>query len=391
MTISIRAVEGEERIATSRVLTRYAFEASPRPIDLETERRWPGQGTRRTHVLFDDDEPRCTASVIDMTQNVRGVLLPMGAVAGVASHPEARRGGLARQLVTYLLADMRDQGQPVSALYPFRATFYEKFGYLGLGPERQATLKPADLAPLLRATVPGEVRLHPYAEAAESVRAITEAVQRDTHGMALRADPGLEKARANEDQWAALATVDGEPVGYLAYRIKRYAGELAVWRFLYRDPAARTLLLGWLARHVDQVSAISLPLRPIDRPEHWITDADIRVESRMSPLHRPAPMARILSVPGLSGLGTGPGEICVRIVDDLIGGVYTFASDGKLSVVDGGTPAAELTSHGLAALVYGVIDPAELPLRGFGTVSDEAAARLREIFPPAAPFLLESF
>lgn len=387
----IRLVEGEERLRFGRPLTAYAFEASPRTDDLTELRRRLSIGRRRVHVLFDDGEPRSTASVVEMTQNVRGALLPMGGVAGVATHPAGRRRGFAREMLTHVLADMRDQGQVVSALYPFRASFYERFGYVGIGAEPRATLHPADLAPLLRVDVPGEVTLARLPEVAADVRAVTEAAQRTTHGMALRADPELAAARADDRTWAAVARVDGRPAGYLTYEIREYGGELSVQRFQYDGAVARTLLLGWLARHTDQVATVSLPLRPVDEPATWVTDIDVTVRSRQAPLHEPAPMVRVLSVPGLAGIPVGTGEVTVRVVDDLVGGVWTFAGDGTLSVHPGGTPTAELTGHGLAALVYGVLDPADLPLRGYGTLDAPTADALRVLFPRATPFLLEHF
>lgn len=390
----IRLVTGEERLSTSHPLTRYAFQPSPTADDLDAVRRRIDTGRRRVHVLFDGDEPRAAAAAIEMTQNVRGRLLPMGGVAGVASHPATRRRGHARRLLTHVVADMRAQGQVVSALYPFRASFYQKFGYIGIGPERRASLPPADLAPLLRLNLPGDLTLHPYPEVAGQVRALTEAAQRDTHGMALRADPGLAEARLADDQWAVLATLDGEPAGYLSYRITGYGGELTVSRWSYRNPAVRALLLSWLARHTDQVATVSLPLNATERPATWVPDAALRVESQMSPMHAPAPMARILSVPGLAGITVGDGEITVALDDELIGGRYTLhGADGTLSVVESPTtePTAELTGHGLAGMVYGVLDPAELPLRGFGAVSPTAADSLRALFPLDPPYLLESF
>lgn len=387
----IRLVEGEDRLRFGRPLTGYAFEASPRTDDLDELRRYLGIGRRRVHVLFDGDEPRCTASVVEMTQNVRGALLPMGGVAGVATHPAGRRRGFARTMLTHVLADMRDQGQVVSTLYPFRASFYERFGYVGVGAEPRATLRPGDLTPLLHADVPGEVTLTRYPDAAADVREATEAALRETHGMALRADPDLAGARATDGYWAAVARIDGRVAGYLAYEIRAYPGELSVWRFLHDGPAARTLLLAWLARHTDQAATVSLPLRPVDDPATWVTDLDVTITSRQSPLHDPAPMVRVLSLPGLAGLPVGAGEITVRVADELVGGVWTLSGDGTLSVAEGGVPSAELTGHGLAALVYGVLDPADLALRGYGTVSDRDAATLRELFPRATPFLLEAF
>jgi predicted acetyltransferase len=392
MPVTIRRVEGEERLHTSRPLTMYAFGASPAPDDL-TRINVAAEAQRQVYVLFDDEQPRCTVTTIDMTQNVRGALLPMGAVAGVATHPAGRRRGFARQLLDHALCEMREQGSVVSALYPFRASFYERFGYVGIPPERRVTLDPKDLTPLLRVPLPGDVELLRYSDAAAEVRAVTEAVQPDVHGMALRADPDLAQARTDAEHWAAVARVGGEVVGYLAYRIAGYGGKLFAWRFLYRDVVARTLLLGWLARHTDQVATVSLPLRPNDRPDTWVIDASMTIQSRLSPLDaQEAPMVRLLSVPDLTGLPAGSGQVTVRVSDPLIEGVYTLCGDGgALQVAPGGEPTVELTGHGLAALVYGVLDPAELPIRGYGTVPPAAAGQLRALFPAAQPFLLEAF
>ena len=54
-------------------------------------------------------------------------------------------------------------------------------------------------------------------------------------------------------------------------------------------------------------------------------------------------------------------------------------------------PDAVLTAAGLSALVYGVLDPAELPIRGFGTVPRGAEAPLRSLFPPARPYVFAEF
>ena len=52
---------------------------------------------------------------------------------------------------------MRDTGCVLSALYPFRPSFYERFGYVGLPRARTVTFSPADSAGLMRKELPGEV------------------------------------------------------------------------------------------------------------------------------------------------------------------------------------------------------------------------------------------
>ena len=54
-----------------------------------------------------------------------------------------------------LLHTMRDQGCPVSALYPFRPSFYGRFGFVGLPRVRRATVAPEGVSHLARVELHG--------------------------------------------------------------------------------------------------------------------------------------------------------------------------------------------------------------------------------------------
>ena len=64
---------------------------------------------------------------------------------------------------------------------------------------------------------------------------------------------------------------------------------------------------------------------------------------------------------------------------------------GELALPLDGPPVATLTCAGLSGLVYGVLDPDEVGLRGFGAVPDEAANELRVLFPREFPYLFADF
>ncbi|BCJ36726.1 hypothetical protein Athai_42290 [Actinocatenispora thailandica] len=393
MPVTVRVVDPVEWSTDSVRLTRYAFQ--PSPAELDTERELVRAKTyarfSRTHVLYEDGAARATAMVWRMRQHVRGRLLPMGGIGGVATDPAARRGGRARTLLTAVLADMRDQGQVVSTLYPFRPSFYERFGYAGLAQERRVRIAPAALLPLLRLDLPGEVTLHRQTEVAGEIQRFETELAARVPGMAVYDDPDGELLATQTPEWAAVARLDGRVTGYLRYTITEHGADLDAHRFLYRDPVTRSLLLAWVARHTDQVASAVLPLPPGETPETWTADADLTVETKVAPMTDAAPMARILSVAGLAGIDAGPGELTVRVDDPLIGGVYSLSGGGTLTVTPGGTPTAELTGHGLAALVYGALDPAELALRGYGSVDEPAAATLRSLFPATTSHLVAHF
>jgi hypothetical protein len=56
-----------------------------------------------------------------------------------------------------------------------------------------------------------------------------------------------------------------------------------------------------------------------------------------------------------------------------------------------GPAAATLTAAGLSALVYGVLDPEDIALRGLGDIPAEPAAKLRTLFPRQVPYLYARF
>ncbi|MGR6316632.1 GNAT family N-acetyltransferase [Micromonospora soli] len=397
----IRRLAAEERPTTSFPLQAYAFEASPMaPSRTEEFREYlPYNAGNRTLVVEEDGSTTATASAIPMRQNLRGAVLPMAGLAGVATHPLARRRGHVRNLLHRLLDEVRAEGHALTALYPFRASFYERFGYVGLPRRRTAVFGPADLAPLLRAELPGEVVWERIGAGYDTWRGYTERCLRERHGFALFPDFRAVGQRDRDDRWLLSAVRDGETVGAVTYRIDDHGGELIADDLLVSDPYARASLLQFFARHVDQVDRISLRLPADELPELWLTDLAVHVEARVSRPGSPAPMARLLSLDALTGLPTGAGRVRVELVGDrwLAGSHLLDGATGKLELLPGDStavgsvPTATLTAAGLSALAYGVLDPAEVAIRGFGEVPADAAAELRQLFPRELPYLFADF
>jgi Sterol carrier protein domain len=106
-------------------------------------------------------------------------------------------------------------------------------------------------------------------------------------------------------------------------------------------------------------------------------------------------MARVLSLDGLTGMPAGKGHLTVQVTDDpFIAGRYVLdGMAGELEVrrSPAAEPAATLTAAGLAGLVYGVLDPDELNIRGLGEIAGDAAAQLQTLFPRSIPYLHAAF
>jgi predicted N-acetyltransferase YhbS len=390
--MKIREVTAEERLTTSVPLGLYAFSPSP------GEEPEPGfvPYARESVTLIAEEGGTTLAAVtaIPMRQNVRGVVLPMAGIADVTSHPLARRRGLVRTLMGRLLASMRD-AHPVSTLYPFRPSFYERFGYVGFPQARTAAFAPAGLAHLVSAELPGTVVWQHVRQGYDEQRALTLRLLEERHGFAVFGEARAAMLRDTRDRWLVTARDEnGDTVGAATYRIERHGGDLVTDTFLVMGAVGRALLLQFFARHVDQVGRVVLPVAPAEMPELWGTDLAVEVTARVAHPVSPAPMGRVLDLERTAGLWAGDGATVVEVVgDELIGGRWRLTGEGgRLGIArTDRAPGATLTAPGLSALLYGVLEVEEVVVRGLGSADAASTAALRRMFPRDLPYLYENF
>jgi len=393
--VVIRPVEGEEMLEIKYPLGAYAFRPSPPLPDAEEWKEWVRHRQGVTCLAaFDGEDAVATVAYTRMTQNVRGALLGMGGVWGVSTHPAARRKGYSRQLMARLLEAMRDAGQVLSGLYPFRESFYERLGYVTLPQIRKAQFHPLTLAPLLKQDLGGEVKLSLLGDEYDAHLDYIDGMQQHTHGMATFDIPDRVTAQRNRF-WLALARVDEEPVGMMLYDLrgeKETEFKLRALRFYYHTSQGRYLLLQWIARHIDQANRVELWLAPYELPETWLSDMDVTVETAYF-----TPMVRIVDVAGLGdrGIHTEPGSFSAQITDPLCPwneGTWRFqTTDGVLQVSPAESADCTLSIQALTTLVYGTHDPGDFGFRGWGDPSLQTQETMRAIFPRLLPYLYARF
>lgn len=391
--VTVRPFQGDEMLEVMHWLTGYAFEASPPLPDKAEWKELVGPRKGLTALgAFEKETPVGCVAATAMTQNVRGALFDAGGVWGVATHPAARRKGHCRRLMADLLAGLRQDGQALSCLYPFRESFYERLGYVSLPQVHTARFTPAPLLPLLKRDLGGQVELMLISEGFDRYREYLHQMQRRIHGMALFNEVPRNVAQRGSF-WLALAKAEGEPEGLMLYDLRgEKEGEfnLRAFRFYYHTSRGRYLLLEWIARHMDQANRVEVRLPPFERPEAWLADLNVAVESDMS-----VPMVRILDVARLGGMAAGTGCFSARIADPLCPwneGDWRFESAaGVLQVSAADRADCELTIQGLAALAYGTHDPDDFPVRGWGNPTPPVQQAMRAMFPRMLPHLHEMF
>ena len=393
MTIEIRQLELEESIKVLHFLSSYAFRPTPPlPEFEEYAERIRNRKGAKYYAVFEDGQPQAVScATTPLIQNIRGQLMKMGGVANVASHPAARRRGYVRALMHHMYQEFNQENYPVSCLYPFKESFYQRLGHVTLPQAKKISFDPRNLGQVMKMELPGSVDMVSFQEGYNDFRNYLLKLQKTTHGMSLFS-LALPETAKDHKAWLVFARHQGEVIGVMNYIIKdgMMNQTLTAYDFLFSNPLGKFLLLDWVAKHVDQVSKAELVLMPELAGEILATDIRPQFDGWFL-----APMGRVISVPALAGLPSGTGEITVRVTDEDCAwnnGVWTLSSrDGKFEVSPADQPACDLTIHGLTALVYGAYDPDEFSLRGWGNPNTDQQQILRQMFPPAIPFLLAMF
>ncbi len=244
------ALTDEHRESAWR-LSRLAFGGDPaalppdRPTDPPRSDGW-GVLDARGRLLG-------KALLHDYGQWWGGREVPMGGVAGVAVHPDARGAGTASRLLTALLPEMTSRGQGISVLFPTVVPLYRSLGWEVVGTLDDTRLVTRDLAAAGDADC--TVRTGEADRDAAAVESLYDTWAAAGSGALTRrgrlfprgADDAFES-----DVVSLAAGVDGPARGYVSYdRGRGYRGgegELRVWELVAADAGAARALLGSLAR-----------------------------------------------------------------------------------------------------------------------------------------------
>ena len=215
---------------------------------------------------------------------VPGGRLDCAGLTWVGVHPDARRRGVLRAMMTHHLRIVRDRGEPISALHAAEQPIYGRFGY-GLACHQ------------LRLTLPRGAGLRDV-PGADQVRLRLQHVEPDRHadllaeclalagqhrpGMVDRPSPGLRRdavddqaaSRREAESLRVLLAEDepGRPLrGYALFR--RHGdwtdempnGQVRVREMVARDPAAARAIWGRLV-DLDLTASVITDDRPLDDP-----------------------------------------------------------------------------------------------------------------------------
>ncbi|NHN34579.1 GNAT family N-acetyltransferase [Paenibacillus agricola] len=125
-SLDIRHIR-KEHFLDSVALSAFAFQMELTPQ--QREERLARMSEQEGWGAYVDGKLAARLTLLDLHIWLHGKRFNMGGIAGVATWPEYRRGGLVAGLLHHSLQVMKDQGQTLSFLHPFQFGFYRKFGW----------------------------------------------------------------------------------------------------------------------------------------------------------------------------------------------------------------------------------------------------------------------
>jgi predicted acetyltransferase len=180
-----------------------------------------------------------------------GRAYPTMGLAGVATAPDFRRRGLGRRMCRAALEIAHERGDVLSALFPFRTSFYRDLGYTLVGSLHRYRFHPGELA-----TYPGWDRVvRDPTEGETQARAIYSRVAPATNGLVHRTERMWSFVHEEDTYLYLHRNEHGDSTGYIVVRGEGGPPDrstLHVVEMVAENREAYLALLGWLSVQRDQ-------------------------------------------------------------------------------------------------------------------------------------------
>ncbi|MFD0696043.1 enhanced intracellular survival protein Eis [Paenibacillus sp. GCM10027628] len=255
----------QEELSESFSLSEFAFQFELTPEEKAERIGWTDPN--QVWGYFVDGALAAKLTILPFHTWLGGKSFAMGGIAGVATWPEYRRNGMVGQLLSQSLKTMKEAGQTVSFLAPFKFEFYRKYGW-EVYVEYLKYEIPSDKLPEFQAAEGS--RIVRVAKDWELLHPIYEAYAIRFNGMLVRDEFWWKERyfRFKKGTVAIYCNPQGEHKGYVFYQVKDKVATIHEMVFL--DEEARRGLWKFIADHDSMIDKVELNA-PIDDALPFLT------------------------------------------------------------------------------------------------------------------------
>ena len=379
---------------------RVASNSEPENLDLPVDddiRITPGQSSHLLELIV-DGVPVSHATVIDFEQQIGGLTVRMGGIAGVGTREDQRFKGYSRRVLENSLRFMRRSGCDTSMLFGI-SSFYPKYGFAPAFPTVHFTLAVRD-AEMTQAAGFKEVEYSP-----QYLSHVLKMFNKENAGRTgpIRRDPKTWRPFRKGVNWQtkahAVVLLDkrGHAAGYYVYDD---TDRLVVLEVGYEKPAVFGDILAALAARAWSMRFESFTM--ILPPDHLFAEFCKTLGIVMTTHFRSdgEAMVRMINIPGslqrlapeLGARMGGSGCVCIQTNLD---SAQIEWSRERLTVSPESKPgkAVRMPQWALAQLLYGYNSARALAAAGYIRASAKDIDVLQRMFPTTQHFfhLVDAF
>ncbi|MGN9170963.1 GNAT family N-acetyltransferase [Paenibacillus polymyxa] len=272
--MEIRQLQCEEFEAAIG-LSQYAFQFTMTPEDLEKAKK--KFKPEQTWGIFDGPDLNAKLTLLPLQVYIHGQVFDMGGIAGVATWPEKRRGGMVSRLLTHALEEMKTAGQSLSFLHPFSFAFYRKFGWETYTEYKKYVI-PIDKFP---AKLKTEGIVKRDIKNISELDQVYQSYASRYNGTLVRDKAWWQERILNENYRTVVYYTDaGDPQGYALYKIEDK--QLNCDELVYENETARRALWTYFANHDSMITQGKFIYVPADDNLPFLLD-DPRIQQETVP------------------------------------------------------------------------------------------------------------
>lgn len=350
--------------------------------------------SKNTMVVYEKGKMLSNLQLIPYEIKIRDKTLPTSYIVGVASFPQARRGGIVGELLGRAMEEMRSRGQGICLLMPFKAAFYYPYQFQFCYHHYKYDLPLEDLKSVSRGY--GEFIPLKGMEDQGALNKVYQEFVREKHGYVVRTATNwrlMLEEHTGEKGYTYLLQNEGNPEGYILYYLKD--NKFVVREMAYSNFQAQQSLFQFIYNHRSQVARLEWN-GPVDDTTHFFLP-----DPKEGVTIYPFLMARIVDVEKiLTEIQFPPnfqGEIIIKFQDKLAHwNNQTFA----LKVVNGQgevhpVPKEEQVTVDIGAftqILLGRLSARQVYKEGRLRVNNmKYLEMLEEIFPPCINYINEYY
>ncbi|KAA6451104.1 GNAT family N-acetyltransferase [Bacillus swezeyi] len=278
-------ITAEADILRAISLSEYAFQRKLSEEELEKAKLHYQK--HEVIGIIEDEKLLSKLNIIPFEVQIENCSMKMGGIAGVATWPEERRKGTVRQLLMASLNIMRENQQTICFLYPFKISFYRKFGWELTFYQKVISIKREQLTPLEQTE--GFVRRLEKAKGADEAGMLYDQYRSRHNGLLKRgADYWMTNILEDSVIPAVYYAKNGVPLGYILYTIKDK--KMTIEELICLRYEARAGLWNFVCQHDSMIEELEMTVDPQDGIDFLLDDPKIKQEIQ------PYMMARITDV-----------------------------------------------------------------------------------------------